>query len=73
MPSYNFCPTVCLGNDAYSMDISWEGTVNGFKILAVDVYLGNVWLNDMLNDKTLEYFYCIAKQQLEMHLTINGM
>lgn len=73
MLNYSFCPTVYVGNDAYSLDIVWEGTSSDFKILVVYIYLGNVWLNDMLNDKTLEYFYGIAKQQLETHLTINGM
>lgn len=47
--------------DVDPININWDR----IKIIDIDVYLGGIWLNDLLADKTLEYFRKQAQEQLE--------
>ena len=47
--------------DVDPINIDWDR----IKIIDIDVYLGGIWLNDLLADKTLEYFCKQAQEQLE--------
>ncbi len=47
--------------DVDPIDIDWDR----IKVIDIDVYLGGIWLNDLLADKTLEYFRKQAQEQLE--------
>lgn len=47
--------------DVDPINIDWDR----IKVIEIDVYLHGIWLNDLLADKTLEYFRKQAQEQLE--------